>query len=101
MPRFMQKLPATWLEITSGRHSQVLTRSLASSPLMRPLVPGAGGRRGRFRRPLVGYEFLALGPQRHVLARFLGQPFALVVVENRLPDDAPDHARAEEVLAVK
>src|SRR6185437_3725232 len=47
------------------------------------------------------HELLAFAAQCHVLPRFLSQPLSLVGVEHRFPHDPPDHARPEEVLAVK
>src|SRR5881628_2759971 len=56
---------------------------------------------GDSRPPGIGDELLALGAERHVLARLLRQPFAFGSVEDRLAHHAPDDARPEVVFAVK
>ena len=64
-----------------------------------PELAGAGA--GLRSRLVLGHKLLPLGPQRQVFAGFLGQAPALVAVEDGLPHDAPDDARAEEIFAVE
>src|SRR5579871_746728 len=102
IPRFMKKLPNTLLSTTTVAQIQVLIRSLADSGDIRSqLVAGAGGNRRRFGRLLIGHKTLPFGPKCHVLAGFFREPPPFLAVEHGLPDNPPDHARAEEVLPVK
>src|SRR5262249_23928120 len=100
MPRFMKKFPKTLLRTTTTAHAQAFNRSRAESLLIWS-VPETSRRRGRFGRLVLGHEALALGAQSHVLPGLLGEASALVVVEDGFLHDPPDHARAEEIFAVK
>src|SRR5690242_10803342 len=97
MPRFMKKLPNTLLNTTTVAQIQVFSRRRASSVFMPESVAGDGSGRGG--GLLLRHELLPLGAQRHVLPGFFGEPAALFAVEHGLAHDAPDHARAEEILA--
>src|ERR1039458_3186435 len=97
-PRFRKKSPNGLEKTTIAVKIQVLSRRRAVSDVMRrALVPGIG-RNGRgLGSPLLRHELLPLAAQRHVFAGFLGEPPPFVGVEDRLPHDAPDHPRPEEV----
>src|SRR5437867_1715582 len=97
MPRFRKKFPKRLLNTTTAAQVQVLNRSRADSVDMSI----AGNRGGSSFGLLLGNESLALGAQGQVLARLFGEALALVVIENGLANDAPDHARPEEILAVE
>src|SRR4051794_7045231 len=103
MPRFMKKSPNALLNTTMSVQIHVLNRRRVASEVMHlRLIAGVDGdRRGLHGRLVRGHELAALAAQRHVFAGFLGEAAALVVVENRLADDAPDDARPEEIFAVE
>src|SRR5437879_1159616 len=99
----MKKSPKALLHTTTTTQIQVFMRAAS---LYRSSVAGTGGRGRRFRGcvrgSLVrGHEFFPFGPQGHIFPGFFRKPPALVAVEYGLPHDAPDHARAEKILAVK
>src|ERR1022692_3607541 len=101
-PRFRKKSPNGLEKTTIAVQIQVFSRSRAVSDVMRrALIAGIRVQRCVLGGLLFRYELLPLGAQRHVFARFLGQPVPLVGVEDGLPDNAPHHPRAEEILAVK
>src|SRR5580693_5600544 len=91
MPRVRNEFPATLLRIVRTANNRVLP--------VRLLVAGIGGN-GRL-LPLVRNKLLAARPQSHIFARFLGQPLAVVRVEDHFPHHAPDYPRAEIVFAVE
>src|SRR5450759_1298928 len=101
-PRFRKKSPNALEKTTITVQIQVLSRRRAVSDVMRrALIAGIGGNGRSLGSLLFGHELLPFGAQRHVFPSFLGEPAALVGVEDGLPDDAPHHARAEEILAVE
>src|ERR1019366_7091822 len=101
-PRFRKKSPNGLEKTTIAVKTQVFRRRRSVSDVMPcALIAGIGGKGRRLGSLLFRHELLPLGAQRHVLASFLGEPAALVGVEDGLPDDAPHHARAEEILAVE
>src|SRR5579862_2265427 len=90
MPRLNAKLPITLAKTTTSVMTAVFKWNW--------LVTRVG--RDRW-LTIVRHELLALLAKRHVLPRFLGQPLSLGGIEDRLPDDAPDHSRPEVVFSVK
>src|SRR5450631_4948480 len=101
-PRFRKKSPNGLEKTTIDVQIHVFRRRRAGSDVMRrALIAGIGVNGRGLGSLLVRHEFLALGAQRHVFAGFLGEPAALIGVEDGFADDAPHHARAEEILAVE
>src|SRR5206468_6469766 len=100
-----EKLPKTLLNIATSVITMVFGWSwnfagFAASSTGAEVKLVACVRRDR-RLPVLGYEIFAFGPKRHVLARFLGEAFAVGGVENSFPHHAPDNAWPEVILSVK
>src|SRR5690242_10700086 len=93
MPSVRNALPATLLRIVSTVNSRVLAATSG-------LISGIG-RDGMPLLPLVRDELLTFLTQRHILARFLRQPLAVVRVEDHLSHHPPDHFGPEVVFAVE
>src|SRR5450759_1328728 len=86
-PRFRKKSPNALEKTTITVQIQVLSRRRAVSDVMRrALIAGISGNGRSLGSLLFGHELLPFGAQRHVFAGFLGEPAALVGVEDGLPD---------------
>src|ERR1035438_4646698 len=94
-PRFRKKSPNGLEKTTISVQIQVLSRRRAESALLPcGLIAGIDGHGRGLGSLFVRHELLPLGAQRHVFAGFLGEPAALIGVEDGLADDAPH--RSEE-----
>src|SRR5450755_5148258 len=100
MPQLNEKLPTTLLKVTTRVRTMVLRDSPVDLAAVRASTGGAGCKLvarvgGDHRLPMIGHELLAFRAERHVLARLLGEPPAVVGMKDRLADHAPDHPGPE------